>query len=235
MIGVRDGDPSVEFFDLARHEKSCARRHLRFPGKPKKHQLGGAGLVLDHDAPGLAGIGRAFVADDLHRHRRHGPWLRLGDFRSVAPVEVRIGHVEKHFDDPSAPGGARQQARHRGAYAAKGGLGCEKRGEGIDIHGLTDVVWRVYDTQPMTEPEHDPRRRRLLFRATHRGTFENDLMVGGFVRAGLGTFSDAELDALEAILELPDVDLADWLTRRREIPPEDATPMLLRIRDSLHQ
>ncbi len=60
-------------------------------------------------------------------------------------------------------------------------------------------------------------------------------MVGGFVRAGLGTFSDAELDALEAILELPDVDLADWLTRRREIPPEDATPMLLRIRDSLHQ
>ena len=87
----------------------------------------------------------------------------------------------------------------------------------------------------MTEPEHDPRRRRLLFRATHRGTFENDLMVGGFVRAGLGTFSDAELDALEAILELPDVDLADWLTRRREIPPEDATPMLLRIRDSLHQ
>lgn len=86
---------------------------------------------------------------------------------------------------------------------------------------------------PMTEPEHDARRRRLLFRATHRGTFENDLMIGGFVRAGLGSFTDAELDALEELLERPDVDLADWLTGRRAIPAEDVTPMLLRIRDSL--
>jgi antitoxin CptB len=87
----------------------------------------------------------------------------------------------------------------------------------------------------MTEPEHDARRRRLLFRATHRGTFENDLMIGGFVRANLGIFTDADLDAVEDLLELPDVDLADWLTGRRDIPPEDATPMLLRIRASLRQ
>jgi antitoxin CptB len=40
---------------------------------------------------------------------------------------------------------------------------------------------------------------------------------------------------MEEVLELPDVDLADWLTSRREIPPEDATPMLLRIRSSLGQ
>ena len=85
----------------------------------------------------------------------------------------------------------------------------------------------------MPDPAQDPRRRRLLFRATHRGTFENDLMIGGFVRAGLADFTEAELDALEEILELPDVDLADWLTGRRAIPAEDATPMLLRIRDSL--
>ena len=85
----------------------------------------------------------------------------------------------------------------------------------------------------MTEPEYDARRRRLMFRATHRGTFENDLMIGGFVRANLATFTEAELDAMEELLELPDVDLADWLTRRRPIPPEDASPMLLRIRDSL--
>jgi len=58
-------------------------------------------------------------------------------------------------------------------------------------------------------------------------------MIGGFVRAGLSAFTEAELDALEEILELPDVDLADWLTGRRPIPAEDATPMLLRIRDSL--
>ena len=60
-------------------------------------------------------------------------------------------------------------------------------------------------------------------------------MIGGFVRANLGIFTAEELDAMEAVLELPDVDLADWLTGRREIPPEDASPMLLRIRDSVRR
>ncbi len=60
-------------------------------------------------------------------------------------------------------------------------------------------------------------------------------MIGGFVRANLGIFTEDELDAMEEVLELPDVDLADWLTGRRPIPAEDASPMLLRIRDSLRQ
>ena len=88
----------------------------------------------------------------------------------------------------------------------------------------------------MTEPvqdQTDARRRRLLFRATHRGTYENDLMIGGFVRDHLDTLNDADLEALESLMELSDVDLADWLTGRRAIPPEEATPMLLRIRASL--
>jgi len=78
----------------------------------------------------------------------------------------------------------------------------------------------------------DPRRRRLLFRATHRGTHENDLMIGGFVRAHLATFSADELDALEALLELPDTALADWLTGRLPLPP-DAPPMLRRMRQEV--
>ena len=82
-------------------------------------------------------------------------------------------------------------------------------------------------------PRDNARRRRLLFRATHRGTFENDLLIGGFVRDHLDTLTEADIEALEALMELPDVDLADWLTGRRPIPPEDATPMLLRIRASL--
>ena len=95
----------------------------------------------------------------------------------------------------------------------------------------------------MTEPDQassgaqddDTRRRRLLFRATHRGTAENDLMIGGFVRENLQTLTAGDLDALEALMERPDPDLADWLTGRRDIGPEDATPMLLRIRASLRR
>jgi antitoxin CptB len=86
----------------------------------------------------------------------------------------------------------------------------------------------------MTEPDQgapDTRRRRLLFRATHRGTFENDLMIGGFVRAHLSILTEADLDALELVMEMPDTDLADWLTGRAPIPPEEETPMLLRMRE----
>jgi antitoxin CptB len=94
----------------------------------------------------------------------------------------------------------------------------------------------LYDSQKMTEPDHsttETRRRRLLFRATHRGTFENDLMIGGFVRAHLNILTEPDLDALEAVMEMPDTDLADWLTGREPIPPEEETPMLRRMREFL--
>ncbi|TQF81476.1 succinate dehydrogenase assembly factor 2 [Elioraea sp. Yellowstone] len=72
----------------------------------------------------------------------------------------------------------------------------------------------------------DARRRRILFRARHRGTHETDLLVGGFVAETIGTLDEAGLDALEAVLELPDPDLFDWLTGRRAVPAEAETPML---------
>ncbi len=86
------------------------------------------------------------------------------------------------------------------------------------------------DTPPTDHSAAATRRRRLLFRATHRGTHENDLLVGGFVRDRIDVLTDADLDALEEILELPDVALADWLTGRQPIPPEVDSPMLRAIR-----
>ncbi len=86
----------------------------------------------------------------------------------------------------------------------------------------------------MSEPEpasRDSRRRRLLYRATHRGTYENDILLGGFVRRHIDVLRESELAALEAVLELPDNELADWLTGRLPIPPEADTPMLRRVRD----
>jgi antitoxin CptB len=62
--------------------------------------------------------------------------------------------------------------------------------------------------------------------------FENDILLGGFVRTQIDRLSEAELVALEALLELPDSDLADWLTGRSTIPLEADTPLLRRIRDS---
>ncbi len=87
----------------------------------------------------------------------------------------------------------------------------------------------------MSEPEHaslDARRRRLLFRATHRGTQENDRLIGGFVRSRIDVLTEDELSALEDLLELPEPDLADWLTGRRPIPAEADNPLLQRMKDA---
>ena len=90
-----------------------------------------------------------------------------------------------------------------------------------------------YISASMDTPDPAPahtRRRRILFRATHRGTHETDLLLGGYVAARLAWFTEPELDALEAVMELPDADLADWLTGRVPIPPEADSPMLRAIR-----
>ena len=88
----------------------------------------------------------------------------------------------------------------------------------------------------MSEPTPDAldaRRRRLLYRATHRGTHENDLLIGGFVAPRLSAFTEADLSELEALLDQPDVDLADYLTGRRPIPPDADTAMLRRIKQAV--
>lgn len=78
----------------------------------------------------------------------------------------------------------------------------------------------------------ETRRKRLLYRANHRGTYENDLMIGGFVKARIASMTVAELDEIEAVMEFPDAELADWLTGRKPIPAHADSPMLRRIRQA---
>ena len=82
----------------------------------------------------------------------------------------------------------------------------------------------------MTLP--DPRRRRLSFRAWYRGMKEMDLILGRFADTHLAGFDTAELDAFEAIVELPDIELYQWLTGRVAVPETHDTAMLRRIRDA---
>ena len=78
----------------------------------------------------------------------------------------------------------------------------------------------------------DIRRKKLFYRANHRGTYENDLLIGGFVRARLATMSEQELDEIEAVMEFPDAELAAWLTGRKPIPSHADSPMLRQIREA---
>ena len=80
-----------------------------------------------------------------------------------------------------------------------------------------------------TDPALLQRRKRVLYRATHRGTYENDLMIGGFAHRHVDHMDHAALDAFEALMEYADVELADWLIGRMPIPPHADGPLLRQI------
>jgi len=53
----------------------------------------------------------------------------------------------------------------------------------------------------------DVRRRRALWRATHRGTRELDILIGTFAAAHLPAMDAAELTRFEEFLTLPETEL----------------------------
>ena len=73
------------------------------------------------------------------------------------------------------------------------------------------------------------RRKRIRIRAWRRGMRELDILVGGFVDARLDTLVSAELDELEALLDLPDAELLGWLAGVTPPPPERDTLLLRKI------
>lgn len=62
-------------------------------------------------------------------------------------------------------------------------------------------------------------RKRAIWRATHRGTKEADMLVGGFAERYLDSMSPEEFAWFERLLEEQDVDIMAWAFRKQE-PPE---------------
>jgi antitoxin CptB len=77
----------------------------------------------------------------------------------------------------------------------------------------------------------DPRRRRLLFRAWHRGIREMDLVLGRFADANIKTLGDAELSEVESWLEIPDQQIFAWVSEAEAVPAEINTPLFRRLRE----
>lgn len=57
----------------------------------------------------------------------------------------------------------------------------------------------------------DLRRRRALYRASHRGTKEMDWLLGRYAEAKLPQMGEAELSRFEQLLALPDPEVQSWI------------------------
>jgi antitoxin CptB len=75
----------------------------------------------------------------------------------------------------------------------------------------------------MTDPQDlTTRRKRVLYRANHRGTQEMDILIGGYVADHLDTLDPANHE---------ETDLQAWLLGQRDIPENADRDLIDTIRN----
>lgn len=62
------------------------------------------------------------------------------------------------------------------------------------------------------------RRRRLKYRAWHRGTKEMDLVLGPYADAHADRLGAGELTRLETLMDEEDTDLLKWVMGQEPVP-----------------
>ena len=61
-------------------------------------------------------------------------------------------------------------------------------------------------------------RKRIFYKATHRGMQETDKIIGGFAELELEKLSKDYLYDFDKLLDVPDVDLLNWILGNEEVP-----------------
>ena len=86
----------------------------------------------------------------------------------------------------------------------------------------------------MLASDFEVRRRRALYRATHRGSKELDFLLGRFAAQSIATMSDAEIETLERLIDAPDPDIATAFYEGQELD-EPALDMLMQRLRHFHE
>ena len=64
----------------------------------------------------------------------------------------------------------------------------------------------------------DDFRKRLLYKASHRGMKEADGLIGDFALARIGILSESQLTSFDLLLDESDNDLLKWIMAREKVP-----------------
>ncbi len=82
----------------------------------------------------------------------------------------------------------------------------------------------------MADADLSARKRRILFRAKHRGMKEMDLLLGRLADELLEQLDADGVAQFEQLLDVPDAELMDWIAGAGAPPPELDGPLLARLR-----
>ena len=61
-------------------------------------------------------------------------------------------------------------------------------------------------------------KKKLIFKASHRGSKEMDILLGNFIKKYIELFNENELGLFNTILECDDDDIYQWIIGKKEIP-----------------
>ena len=76
----------------------------------------------------------------------------------------------------------------------------------------------------------DVTRKRLLYKAIHRGTKETDKIIGGFAEAYLDAMPEDVLMSFDRLLDESDHALLDWIMGAEPVPSRVDANLLCKIR-----
>lgn len=76
----------------------------------------------------------------------------------------------------------------------------------------------------------DVRRRRALYRASHRGTKEMDWLLGRYAEAHLAAMPEGDLHRFEQLLALPDPEIQSWILDPAKLDGREFTGLITALR-----
>jgi len=82
----------------------------------------------------------------------------------------------------------------------------------------------------MLANDFELRRRRALYRATHRGSKELDFLLGRFARDEIASMSEGEIETLERLIDAPDPEIAASFYEGQVIGDAALDAMIARLR-----
>ena len=78
--------------------------------------------------------------------------------------------------------------------------------------------------------------KRLLYKATHRGTQETDKLIGDFAEQELANLREDLLHDFDLLMDAPDTDLLNWILGREAIPEaydNEIMELIIKFKESL--
>jgi succinate dehydrogenase flavin-adding protein (antitoxin of CptAB toxin-antitoxin module) len=78
---------------------------------------------------------------------------------------------------------------------------------------------------------NDILRKRLLYKSCHRGWKEMDILLGEFTKKYIQEMSEVQLEDLDILLDEPDVELFNWVTKKASVPEKYNNEVMLRLQE----